>query len=241
LSDVWGPTLGTVLLEVVVVSTLVSLAHWAIGHHGAATATAFGLIAGITLGPLLVVATASFGAPIEQTTTSYYIEWKDENQEIDPVTGYPIDPVCPTPSYSKQLLTDYSGVWAAIATNPLALVSSSITPAEGEYRPSYVDDGFVAGPEGDIPPQLLPLDLFSTVDLGVREMQVPIETDITVNECENLDQYGTPYLDYYGVPDPREVLEKSTSGFTYGLIGQAGFVLVASAVLVPIRLRKRRA
>jgi hypothetical protein len=37
-----------------------------------------------------------------------------------------------------------------------------------------------------------------------------------------------------------DVLNKSTSGYTAGVIGQLAYLVVATAILVPIRLRGRR-
>lgn len=241
-TDVWMPTIATVELQIVVVATLVALAHWAIAQHSAATVTAFGLIAGITLGPLLVVAGASLTSPVEQTTKTFYIEWKDENEPVDPETGYPINPTCQkNPSTSTTFLTDYSGVWAVATMNPIALVSASITPAIGDWQdPGYQGDGWESEPVG-MPPIPMPLDLFSSVGLDVREMQVPIQTDVTVDECANLAEFGTPYPTINGELTSSQVLEQSTSGYPVGVFGQLVYLVLATAILVPIRLRGRRA
>jgi hypothetical protein len=238
--EVWIPTLATVELQVVVVAALVALAHWAIANNSVANTTAFGLIAGITLGPLLVVGVASFAPPIEQTSQTYYIQWK-EDEPTDPETGYPLDPTCEkNPTMSTVFLTDYSSVWAAVTINPVALVSASITPAIGNWEDVYQTDDWQSSPTG-VPPVPLPLDLFSSVDLNVRGMQLPIETDIVINECENLAEFGTPYPTLDGDRAPRDVIEQSTSGYTFGVLGQVAFVFAAAAILVPVRRRAPRA
>ena len=240
--DVWMPTVATVELQIVVIGALVALAHWAIANHSAASATAFGLIAGITVGPLLIVGAASLGTPVEQTTKTYFIQWKDENEPTDPDTGYPLNPTCEkSPPTSTSFLTDYSGVWSVVMTNPVALVSSSITPVVGDWeRPGYQGDGWESEPIG-MPPVPLPLDLFSTVDLNVRGMQLPVQTDIVIDECKNLAEFGTPYPMLDGDRAPRDVINQSISGYSAGVLGQALFVALATAILVPIRLRGRRA
>jgi hypothetical protein len=239
-SEVWVPTLATVELQVVVVGLLVALAHWAIAHDSAAATTAFGLIAAITLGPLVVVGAASFATPVKQTSKTFYLKW-DGIEPTDPETGYPIDPVCETsPSTSMMFLTDYSGVWAAATMNPVALVSASITPAVGDWLDPVLNDGWESEPMG-MPPVPMPLDLFSSVDLNVRTMQLPIQTDIVIDECANLAEFGTPYPTFNGELTPRAVIEKSTSGYNFGVLGQAAFVFAATAILVPLRLRERRA
>lgn len=239
--EVWVPTVATVELQIVVIGALVALAHWANANDSAAASTAFGLIAGITIGPLLVIGVASFGTPVEQTTKTFYIKW-EENTPTDPDTGYPLNPECETsPNTSTAFLTDYSGVWSAVTTNPVALVSASITPVVGDWEdPGYQDDGWESQPMG-MPPVPLPLDLFSTVDLNVRGMQLPVQTDIVIDECANIAEFGTPYPTLDGDRTPREVIEQSTSGYAGGVLGQALFVALATAILVPIRLRGRRA
>jgi hypothetical protein len=238
--DVWVPTLATVELQIVVIGALVALAHWAIANDSAASATAFGLIAGITIGPLLVVGAASFAPPIEQTTQTYYIKW-EEDSPTDPDTGYPLDPTCETsPSTSTAFLTDYSGVWSVVSTNPIALVSASITPVVGDWEgPGDLSLGEM-GPNG-MPSVQTPLDLFSTVDLNVRGMQLPVQTDIVIDECANIAEFGTPYPTLDGDRAPRDVIEQSTSGYPFGVLGQALFVLAAATIMVPIRRRERRA
>lgn len=228
---VWLPILGVAKLEIWVIALLVALAHWAVTNGSAATVTAFGLIAGITLGPLVVMGAASLGTPVKQVTTTYYVEWKDQNQVLDPQTGYPVDPVCPTPSTSTAYLTDYSAVWRATEVNPLALVSSAITPAVGDYEmPGY-------DPSMGSTPMTIPLDLFGTVDLAVRTMQLPIETSIHINECENLATEGTPYPTFDNAKDPRDVIAASESGLVSGLVGQGIYLALASVALVVVRRR----
>jgi hypothetical protein len=87
----------------------------------------------------------------------------------------------------------------------------------------------------------MPLDLFSTVDLNVRGMQLPVQTDIVIDECANIAEFGTPYPTLDNGRTPSDVIEQSTSGYSNGVIGQALFVALATAVLVPVRIRGRRA
>jgi hypothetical protein len=87
----------------------------------------------------------------------------------------------------------------------------------------------------------MPLDLFSTVDLNVRGMQLPVQTDIVIDECANIAEFGTPYPTLDGDRAPRDVIEQSASGYAFGVLGQAVFVLAAATILVPIRRRERRA
>lgn len=240
--DVWWPTIATVELQIVVVAVLVALAHWAITHHSAANVTAFGLIAGIVLGPLLIVATASLATPVKQTTTTYFIQWEDGEVEIDPVTSYPLNPTCEKNGVeSTTYLTDYTAVWSVVAINPVALVSASITPAIGDWEnPGYQTDDWESQPYVE-PPMPMPLDLFSTVDVAVRGMQLPIQTDIVLDECANLAEFGTPYPPLNGERSQRDIIAETTSGYSGGVLGQAIYLAIATAILVPIRLRGRRA
>lgn len=238
--DVWLPTFRSTALEVWVIALLVAASHWALTSASAATVTAFTLIAGITLGPVLLVATASFAPPITQSTTTYYIQWEDQNQPIDPDTGYPLDPTCEkSPSTSTTLLTDYTNVSAIIATNPIAFVSASIIPAIGDYvMPGY--EGQDINSEPAMPPVAVPLDLFSAVDVASRSLQIPVQTEpIIVDECVNLAEFGTPYPNN-GAVDPRDIVAGSQSGFVAGAIGQGAFLAIALGALVGVRARARR-
>ena len=236
--SVWLPTLGVTKLEVWAIALLVALAHWALKSGSAATITAFGLIAGVTLRPFVVVAAASFAPPIKQTTANSFIEYTGQDQPIDPATGYPLDPTCQSPNWSYSYITDYSSVWPALAMNPLAFVSSSIEPAVDDYvMPSYTDPGFESPPP--LPAIAVPLDLFSSVDVAVRTLQIPVKTDLVNDECANLAEFGTAYPNN-GQADPRDVIAESQSGFLAGAIGQAAFLVVATAFLGAIRARTRR-
>lgn len=237
-ADVWLPVIGTTALELGAIALLVTLAHWALISGSAATVTAFGLIAGITLGPVLVVATAAFAPPIKQTTANSWIEYTGEDQPIDPATGYPLDPTCQSPNWSYSYITDYSSVWTAMSTNPVVFVSSSIEPAIGDYvMPGY--EGQDLNSEPPMPAVPVPLDLFSAIDVAVRTLQIPVKADLVNDECANLAEFGTPYPNN-GEVDPRDVIAETKSGFVAGVIGQGVFLVVATLILGAIRVRTRK-
>ncbi len=239
-ANVWLPVIGTTVLEVGAITLLVALAHWALKSGSAATVTAFTLIAGITLGPVLLVATATFAPPVTQTTQTYWLKWEDGDQPLDPETGYPLNPVCEkSPVTSTALLTDYTGVSAIIATNPVAFVSASITPAIGDYvMPGYEDQGFE--PQPPMPAIAVPLDLFSSVGVAARSLQLPVSSEpIIDDECAKIAEFGTPYPNN-GQADPRDIIAETQSGFLDGAIGQGAFLVVATVILGAIRARTRR-
>jgi hypothetical protein len=239
-ADVWLPVIGTTALELGAIALLVALAHWALTSASVATVTAFGLIAGITLGPVLVVATAAFAPPVTQTTKSYYIKYGDGTEPMDPETGYPLNPTCEeNPVTSTTPITDYTGVWAAITSNPIALVSASITPAIGDYVMPGYDDTVMDAPSS-MPSVATPLDVFSAVDIASRSLQIPVTTEpIIVDECALLAEFGTPYPNN-GQDDPRDIIVESQSGFVAGLIGQGAFLVVVALILSVIRVRARK-
>jgi hypothetical protein len=239
-ADVWLPVIGTTVLEVGVVTVIVALAHWAVKSGSVATVTAFGLIAGVTLGPILVVATAAFAPPVIQTTKTFYIKYGDGTEPMDPVTGYPLNPTCEeNPVTSTTPLTDYTGVWAAATSNPIALVSASITPAIGDYVMPGYDDTVMDAPSS-MPSVATPLDVFSAVDVASRSLQITVTTEpIIVDECALLAEFGTVYPNN-GQDDPRDVIAVSQSGFVAGVIGQGAFLVVATVILSVIRVRARK-
>lgn len=228
--DVWGPTVGTAVIQVLVVSLLVALAFAFIRRDGAATATAFGLIGGLAVGPFIVLGLTTLAPGVEQTVTYSYIDYKD-GSDLDPVTGFPTDPTCSSSDAQKRVVARYDLVWPVVELNPVVLVSSATMPTVVQWvDPTY--------PEGM--PTITPIDLFGTVGLAVRSMQLTPETKIDINECELLAQYGTPYPANYGEADPDFIVANSQSGWSVGLLGQTAYLAVASVVVVLTSRRTRR-
>ncbi|MEY4312583.1 MAG: hypothetical protein RLZZ319_92 [Actinomycetota bacterium] len=228
----WIPIVALTKLETWVIAALTALAFSNVRRDGAAAITAFGLVAGLAIAPLFVVASASFGPTVTQTVRTLYLDYGNGNQVIDPVTGFPMHPTCSPGGNQIKTVTRYDAVWPALELNPFVLVSGASTPAFSTV--DNVDDPYAAT-------SVEPVDVFGTVDLAVRRMQLPIETDVTIDECANLAQYGTPYPSGYdGTYAPQYVVDHTTSGLGVGLIGQGAYLAVASAALVLIGRRSRR-
>ena len=228
----WFPVVGTLHLEVWVVSVLVALAFATVRREGAAAITAFGLITGLTVLPLILAASAGLAPGVEQTIRRSYVDYGKGDVAIDPATGFPIDPTCLPAESERRLVTRYDTVWPVLALNPLVLVSASVPPKLTTFvNPDFEYDTTTVEP----------VDLFGTVDLAVRRMQLPIQTDITIDECANIMIFGTPYPSGYdGTYNPAYVIDNSTSSLGVGLLGQAAYLAVASAALVFIGRRSRR-
>jgi hypothetical protein len=230
--EVWLPVIGTAKLEVWVVAALTALAFSNLHREGAATVTAFALIAGLAVGPLLVLLATSFAPGVEQTTRHRYLDYGKGNEQLDPVTGFPTNPTCLPADDEKHVVARYDLVWPALELNPIALVSASIPPTVTSLTDLSNSGGI---------PSLAPTDLFGTVDLAVRAMQLTPETTLVVDECANLEKYGTPYpANSPGSADPEFIIANSTSGWNVGLIGQAAYLGVASAALVAIGRRSNQ-
>jgi hypothetical protein len=91
-----------------------------------------------------------------------------------------------------------------------------------------------------MPAIAVPLDLFSSVDVAARSLQIPVSSEpIIDDECAKLAEYGTPYPNN-GQADPRDIIAETQSGFVAGAIGQGAFLVVATVILAMIRVRTRK-
>jgi hypothetical protein len=125
----------------------------------------------------------------------------------------------------------YNRVWAVAPIVPFTLVSEAVEPEiVGWQATSYESTSTESAP----------IDLLSTLALTSRQMQLPIETKLSINECDALEETGEPYVDYYSGPSDTTVLETTDSGFAAGLLGQGVIVSawIAGMLIVP-RLRRR--
>lgn len=240
--DVWVPALGALKFEVLLVDILVAVAFTTIRKPGTATAVAYAAITSLVVGPLLALGVVAAMPGVNQTTYYSAMEWGDgKTEDLDPVTGYPKDPKCPTKTASSQVVPRYDVVWAAAPIIPFVLVSESVQPKLVQFVESFYMDTTVAT-AADAPRTTAPVDIFSTIALNARALQIPAETTITVNECELLKETGQPYLSTpYGQRSPADVLAQTTSGFTAGLIGQVALVgtWIVGLVVIP-RLRRQK-
>jgi hypothetical protein len=120
------------------------------------------------------------------------------------------------------------------------LVSESVEPKIATY-----DQTLWAGDSAPITPEVnkvtAPIDLFSTVAVSSRALQITPVENIVVNECELLAETGQPYPDYPDGTASQKVVDDTQSGFTLGLIGQLSVVAlwIAGRVVIP-RLRPRK-
>lgn len=240
-ADVWVPALGSLKLEVLLVDVLVAVAFTTIRKPGTATAVAYGAISSLIIGPLLALGVVAAMPGVTQTTYTSTMEWSKDGSGIDPVTGYPTDPRCPTKTASKREVPRYELAWASAPIIPFALVSESVEPKLVQFvNAIYMDQSTAQSP--DAPKTTAPVDIFSTIALNTRSLQIPAETTITINECELLKETGQPYLSTpYGQRNPADILANTTSGFTTGLIGQLAIVgaWIVGMVVIP-RLRRQK-
>ncbi|MEY4396893.1 MAG: hypothetical protein RLZZ40_649 [Actinomycetota bacterium] len=239
-ADVWVPALGSLKLEVLLVDVLVAIAFGSIRKPGTATAVAYGAIASLVAGPLLVLGVTAALPGVKQTTYTWTMEWPKDGTGVDPVTGYPSDPKCPTKSATTQVVPRYDLVWAVAPVNPFALVSESVEPK----LVTFVDRTYMGESEvvSDFSPRsTAPIDIFSTIAISSRTLQLPADETVTINECELLAETGQPYSSYPYGRAAADVLTNTTSGFVPGLVGQllvAG-VWIAGMLVIP-RVRRQK-
>ena len=229
--SVWAPALGALVVEVIVVAVLVGVAFGTVARTGVATAIAYSAISSLIVLPLLALTTVAFMPGVEQRITVTSMDWPDDQNEIDPVTGYPLNPVCKSKNVQTQRFPPYNLVWAVAPTLPFTLVSEAVEPAVVEFT----NDMY-----GSMTPTTSPVDLFSTLSIESRGMQLPVVEDFAYSECVALEETGQPYIDFYSGPQPQTVIDSTESGFGVGLVGQA---TVSAAWIIGMltgpRLRRR--
>jgi hypothetical protein len=230
-ASVWLAALGALIVEVLVVAILVGVGFGTIARTGVATAVAYGAISSLTVLPLLVLSTVAFMPGVDQRVTVTMIEWPEDGKGVDPVTGYPVDPVCKTKNVQTQTFPQYNLVWAAAPTVPFTFVSEAVEPAVVEFDADLY---------GSMSRSTAPVDLFSTLSIDSRGMQLPVVEDFAYSECDALEETGQPYIDFYSGPQPQTVIDSTESGFAVGLLGQGVIsgAWVAGMLIVP-KLRRR--
>ena len=237
---VWSPALGSLKLEVLIVDLLVAVAFTTIRRPGAATAVAYGAIVSLVVGPFLVLAAVTALPGAMQTTRNWSMTWPTDQNDIDPDTGYPKDPKCPNPVSSTVMIPRYDLVWPAAVVNPFVLVAESVEPKIATYEEVlWMGDSSAIAPEAN--KVTAPIDLFSTLAVSSRALQITPGETILINECELLATTGQPYPDYPDSTASQKVIDGTQSGFTVGLIGQLSVVAlwIAGMVVIP-RLRPRK-
>ena len=238
--EVWMPALGSLKLEVLIVDLLVAVAFATIRKTATATAVAYAAIVSLVFGPFLVLASAATQPGMTQTTRVWTMNWPDDQSQIDVTTGFPKNPECPSPNIRPAIVPRYDLVWAAVPVSPFVLVSESVEPVLATFaNTASMGETEVVTPE--TPRTTAPIDLFSTIALASRKLQISPEEAIVINECELLKTTGQPFANYPYGPSSQDVLDKTQSGFSAGLIGQGAVVAlwIAGMALIP-RLRRKK-
>lgn len=238
---VWLSAIGALLGEVALVIIVVTVAFSSIRDAGTATGLSYGAIVSLIVVPFLVLGVTAVLPGEKQTTTYYYIDWgKDGDVEVDPETGWPIDPTCPTPTSDTRIVPRYDLVWGVASVIPFAFVAESVEPVVAEF----VNTMYMSETEpitDDTPKSTAAIDLFTSISLSTRVLQIPPGVDIVINECERIEAGLDPYV--YNAPGgtPQELIASTQSGFVPGLIGQAAIsgAWVVGMLVIP-RLRRRK-
>jgi hypothetical protein len=138
------------------------------------------------------------------------------------------------------MIPRYDLVWPAAVVNPFVLVAESVEPKIATYEEVlWMGDSSAIAPEAN--KVTAPIDLFSTLAVSSRALQITPGETILINECELLATTGQPYPDYPDSTASQKVIDGTQSGFTVGLIGQLSVVAlwIAGMVVIP-RLRPRK-
>jgi hypothetical protein len=220
--EYWFNTLGTVKAEVWVLALLVALAQTAFKKEAGAAAASLGLIALLTFGPLIALGITSLLPGTKQEVVTRTILWPEKaTDEVDPATGYPKNPECSSGVSTTRIVAPLHLAWPALQINPVVLVSESV----GADVISWTDNQY------DYPnPHVNASDALGGIVLAERAMQLAAEPKIVIDECKNLEIFGTPYINNgMSSTDPEALLKNTESGYLTGLTGQ-GIMLALTTV-----------
>lgn len=238
---VWMSALGAVKIEILLVVALVAVAFSVFRTPSTATALAYASVTSLIILPLIVLGVFAALPGTTQVTYRTSIDWdKTDSTEIDPVTGYPIDPECTHTYAERNYKPRYDSVWFVAPVIPFITVSESVEPTIVEFVEELLYDQ-EAPVEADPFTTVAPVDIFSTIAFQSRSLQLVPAPSITINECELLAEHGDPYWDSSNRTQFETVLSSTQSGFVPGLIGQGVIVgaWVAGMLVIP-RIRRKR-
>ncbi|RUQ99176.1 ABC transporter permease [Labedella endophytica] len=203
--------LGGVPARTVVASLLVLLAELAVvsavgvGLSAIITRPLFSVaatylvVAALSVGTLIAFGLGGAAVQTEVRSTSVYID-----PETYPEDGSTEAPTCLPPEVYTYQAPRFDLVWGVLAANPYVVLADA---GSGEFDAS----GY-------------PNDLFGQVALLVRGAQVPPETEITYNECED-------FTGGYSGEDTATAEETWNSTTPSWFVGLAAHVLIGAGLL----------
>lgn len=160
------------------------------------------VVAALSIGSLIAFGLAGVATQVEVRTTSTDVDYRGE---INPDTGMPEEIVCLPPQTYTSTMPRFDLYWPLLTLNPYVLVADAVPTG-------FTDQGDVQ-------------DLFGTIKLGLRSVQVPPEFDRVVDYCADL-QAGRPYGEQE-MRSAEEIIADGVPGWFVGLILHLALAIAA--------------
>lgn len=195
-------SLGVLVLELGVVSAI------GVGLSGLQTRALFSVVttylvvAALSIGTLIAF---GLGGLVNQTEVRNVYIGLDYSGPVDPETGIPEEISCLEPQVSTYQVPRFDRVWWFLAANPY-IVLADASPT------TFDENGY-------------PEDLFGGIGLGIRQAQIPPETESVYDECEEARNGFKGSNDY---PTPEEIYASTVPSWFVGLLIHA--ILAALAL-----------
>ncbi|QEO09549.1 ABC transporter permease [Protaetiibacter larvae] len=166
------------------------------------------VVAALSIGTLIAFSLGGLLMQEKVTVVNQVMDW-DGSGEVDPETGLPVDPECHAESY-EYTIPRFDRVWWLLAANPYVILADA--------APAHLSrDGY-------------PEDLFGSIKVGVRQVQLPPTPSEGYDECAMYYEGG----DY---TTPAEILAKTVPSWAVGL----GLHVLLAAALVAGAIRRTHA
>ena len=162
------------------------------------------VVAALSIGTLIAFSLG--GLAVQSTVTSSF----SSGIRYDDDKGVPLE--CGAPVVSTSQVPRFDYFWGILVANPYVLLADAV-PTE-------------LGPEG------YPVDLFGSIKVGVRTVQIPPDLNTIYNECEDAASGFTSQLG----PTPREILNSTVPAW---FVGFAIHLVLAAGALVGAWARTR--
>lgn len=146
------------------------------------------LVALLSIGTLIAFGLGGLATQTTVTQEQRYIDWPEDESEVDPETGMPYDPVCIEGETYEVTVPHFERVWWVLAANPYVLLADAV-PVH------FTKDGY-------------PTDGFASITLIVRQTQLAQEVPAVWDQCAGVE------LDE---PTPEELMAETVPSWAVGL------------------------
>lgn len=187
-------SLGVLVLELGVVSAVGVGLSGLMSRALFSVVTTYLVVAALSIGTLIAFGLGGLAFQSQARSTYIGIDYSAD-QQFDPETGYPENPVCREPEVSTHPVPRFDYVWGILAANPYVVLADA-SPT------TFNRDGY-------------PEDLFGNIATGIRSAQLAPDLDQVYDECASA-LGGGPGADDWDTPE--EIFAKTVPSWFVGLL-----------------------